>query len=91
MNDVQTVLIPYIDPDTGTAEVFFRRYVTQAHPHVNLLREALADFCGLSLADGADVRAYCRHRHIGRVYVLADDMPFGSNAYPIERVLDSND
>ena len=91
MNDVQMIVIPYVDPETGTAEVFFRRYVTQAHPHVNLLRAALADICGLSLGDTETIRAYCQRRHVGRVYVLADDMPFGSNAYLIDRVLASSD
>ena len=81
VTDNQIILIPYIEQETGVAEVWIGR------AHRNIARVALADFAGLDARDADGILAHCRDWHADRILLPTSDHPVRWTAYTIASVL----
>ena len=73
------ILIPYIDQETGAAEVWIGRN----HSAI----QALADFSGEDMHDPGAIHEHCAHWQADRILLPTDEIPPRWTAYTIASVL----
>lgn len=89
MNDAAIVLIPYIEHETGAAEVWIGRYAVASEDSTKVARQAVEDFAKHYVApdDTAGVLEHCDGWHADRVLLPTNDTPVRWTAYQIAEAL----
>lgn len=76
----RTVLIPYIEQESGAAEVWIGRYN-------GIPLQALADFSDCNMRNPKDIQAHCDSWGADRILLPTDETPPRWTAYTIVSVL----
>ena len=87
VENVQIILIPYIEQEDGAAEVWIGRYDQTAYAHVDIPLLALANFAGRDMRDREGIQEHCDGWNADRILLPTDETPPRWTAYTIASVL----
>lgn len=90
MNGDAVVLIPYIEQESGAAEVWIGRCQDNEEDPVTRARRALTEFAAMDtdMDDTAGLRDHCDLWGADRILLPTDETPVRWTAYSIDGVLE---